>query len=258
MIEKAFNNLEDYIVYNFNYIPVSQLDKDVDFGKFYSIYTPNELMTEYKILLDYKIGMISRETKNHLIDTATKYKDVRREVYRCRYINNTKFFNAYSDEYAELLNNYNLPISLNLSDMVSLYSNYTVNADNSVIGLDKEFKKLCGIINNWFNNKKLKELMPFKELGKYEDYTPSLFLTVYKIYLMALENKIDGVKAQYLFNVCDEINKINNSNTKDSASMKTIHNACLDELSRFGLTDKFDLNTIVNIYGSIDTKQKVK
>ncbi len=257
MIEKIYNDLEDYIDYNFNYIPISQLDRNVDFGKFYSTYTPNELITEYKILLNYKNGIISRETKNHLIEKATEKKDIRREAYNCKY-NNIKFYDAYTDEYNELLNRYNLPISLNLSDMVSLYSNYVINADNSVISINKKFKMLCEIINDMFNNKKLKELMPFKELGKYENYTPSLFLAVYKIYSMAIEGKIDGVKTQYLFSICDEINKINNSNTKDSASMKTIHETCLEELNKFGLTDKFDLNTIVNLYGIINTNQKVK
>lgn len=258
MIEKVYNDLEDYIDYKFNYIPISKLDRNIDFGRFYNTYTPNELIIEYKILLNYKNGIISRETKNHLIEKATEKKDIRRESYNCKYKNNIKFYNAYTDEYNELLNKHNLPISLNLSDMVSLYSNYVTNADNSVISINKKFIMLCDIINDMFNNKKLKELMPFKELGKYEDYTPSLFLTVYKIYSMAIESKIDGVKTQYLFSICDEINKINNSNTKDSASMKTIHETCLEELNKFGLTDKFDLNTIVNLYGIINTNQKVK
>ena len=258
MIEKIYNDLEDYIDYNFNYIPISQLDRNVDFGKFYSTYTPNELITEYKILLNYKNGIIARETKNHLIEKATDKKNIRKEIYNCKYENNIKFYKAYSEEYNELLLQYHLPISLNLNDIVSLSSNYVVNTTNNLINTDKEFKMLCNIINDMFNNKKLKELMPFKEFGKYEDYTPSLFLTVYKIYLMAIEGKIDGVKTQYLFSICDEINKINNSNTKDSASMKTIHETCLEELNKFGLTDKFDLNTIVNLYGIINTNQKVK
>lgn len=256
MIEKIYNDLEDYIDYNFNYIPISQLDRNVDFGKFYSTYTPNELITEYKILLNYKNGIVTREIKNHLIEKATEKKDIRREAYNCKY-NNIKYYNAYTDEYNELLNRYNLPISLNLSDMVSLYSNYVINADNSVISINKQFKMLCEIINDMFNNKKLKELMPFKEFGKYEDYTPSLFLTVYKIYNMSLEGKLDGIKAQYLFNVCDELNKIKNSSIKDSASIKTIYSVCLDELEKFGLPVKFDLNTIVNLYGEINTIQKV-
>lgn len=258
MIEKIYNDLEDYIEYNFNYIPISQLDRNKDFGKIYSIYTPNELITEYKILLNYKKGITSRETKNHLIEKATDKKDIRREKYNCKYNNNIKFYNAYTEEYEELLKKNNLPTPLNLHDVVSLSSNHIFDTDNSVISNNKEFQMLCSIINDWFNNKKLKELMPFKEFGKYEDYTPSLFLTLYKIYTMSLEGKLDGIKAQYLFNVCDEINKINNSDIKNNTSVQTIYKVCFDELEKYGLPVKFDLNTIVTLYGEVNTYQKTK
>lgn len=258
---------------------------NVKITKKYEGYSPMEFLTKYKINLMFECEEIDLETK---LDLLSAYKDYNEAIvriynaesdlkhkYRAQLKNGNlsikefnnklkKHIEKYEKEKTDnerVLNEYELPIKFDLDTLLDKYNRVTTDKTyrtDDELGIT--YRAVKQKFNHIFYNRTVDTPLerianPTKYYGKYSKYTVIEFLTIYKIRRMY---KCGEISQQEMNNLIKIYNNLLDFNL--TKRYNELPEYMVEELERYNLPLKFDLDGIMYHYGKnqIKGKEKIK